>query len=186
LIRDTHPIEKAGQIVVALDTRTESPLEDELNKRMMQYGAALANLFETDLNVVTAWALKGAAFLRGSMESGKFLKAYSTARNGAEERLEGYCAGVSLKHGSVTPHFLEGEPGNVVAEYCTKNTVHTLVLGTVGRSGLLGYLVGNTAEHLLTRVSCSVLIVSPKEASSPVELFVEEELQNLSDAGALA
>ena len=45
-----------------------------------------------------------------------------------------------------------------------------LVMGTVSRGGLAGFLIGNTAERLLDRVDCSLLTVKPNEFVSPVGL----------------
>jgi universal stress protein E len=43
-----------------------------------------------------------------------------------------------------------------------------LVMGTVSRGGLPGFLVGNTAERLLDRVDCSVLTVKPEDFVCPL------------------
>lgn len=45
-----------------------------------------------------------------------------------------------------------------------------LVMGTVGRAGIPGLLIGNTAERLLTELQCSVLAIKPEGFVSPVTL----------------
>ena len=45
-----------------------------------------------------------------------------------------------------------------------------LVMGTVCRTGLSGFLIGNTAEEVLGAVDCSVLTVKPEGFVSPVTL----------------
>lgn len=45
-----------------------------------------------------------------------------------------------------------------------------LVMGTVGRAGIPGLLIGNTAERLLTELQCSVLAIKPRGFVSPVSL----------------
>jgi len=43
------------------------------------------------------------------------------------------------------------------------------VMGTVGRVGLPGLLIGNTAETILGRVGCAVLAIKPEGFQTPVE-----------------
>lgn len=43
-----------------------------------------------------------------------------------------------------------------------------LVMATIAHSGLLGLLVGNTAERLMTKIPCSVLAIKPADFKCPV------------------
>ena len=45
-----------------------------------------------------------------------------------------------------------------------------LVMGTIARTGIAGFIVGNTAERLLPRIPCSVLAIKPEGFVSPVTL----------------
>ncbi|MCK4302705.1 MAG: universal stress protein [Candidatus Eisenbacteria sp.] len=45
-----------------------------------------------------------------------------------------------------------------------------IVTGTVCRTGLPGFLIGNTAETILAQVDCSVLTVKPDGFASPITL----------------
>ncbi len=51
-----------------------------------------------------------------------------------------------------------------------KNAVDLLVLGTVARSGLGGFFIGNTAEKILNRIQCSVLALKPSEFKSSIKV----------------
>ena len=44
-----------------------------------------------------------------------------------------------------------------------------LVMGTVCRTGVSGFFMGNTAEQVLQQVECSVLTVKPDRFITPVE-----------------
>ncbi len=46
--------------------------------------------------------------------------------------------------------------------FANENRIDLLVLGTIGRSGIAGLLMGNTAERILNKVECSVLAVKPE------------------------
>ena len=51
-------------------------------------------------------------------------------------------------------------------------SIDLLVMGSVGRTGLEGFLIGNTAEAVLRRVSCSVLALKPGSFESPIASHV--------------
>jgi len=44
------------------------------------------------------------------------------------------------------------------------------VMGTLHRTGLAGFFIGNTAEKVLSEVNCSVLTVKPAGFVTPVSL----------------
>ena len=48
--------------------------------------------------------------------------------------------------------------------------VDLVVMGTVGRTGLKGLIMGNTAETILRSVRCSVLAVKPEGFVTPVRI----------------
>jgi nucleotide-binding universal stress UspA family protein len=48
--------------------------------------------------------------------------------------------------------------------------VDLLVLGTVCRTGVPGFLIGNTAERILNQGNCSVLTGKPDGFLTPVKL----------------
>jgi universal stress protein E len=54
--------------------------------------------------------------------------------------------------------------------FLKKNPMNLMVMGTIGRGGLAGVMIGNTAERLLPQLSCSLLAVKPKDFVSPVRL----------------
>jgi nucleotide-binding universal stress UspA family protein len=65
---------------------------------------------------------------------------------------------------------LKGEAGALIPELAEKMEVDLIVMGTVGRGGIAGLLIGNTAEEILQQVDCSVLAVKPDGFVSPVRL----------------
>jgi nucleotide-binding universal stress UspA family protein len=43
-------------------------------------------------------------------------------------------------------------------------------MGTVARTGISGFLMGNTAETILNQIDCSVLAIKPPDFQTPVTL----------------
>lgn len=72
----------------------------------------------------------------------------------------------------VTPEFWmsEGLPSEQIVLAVRKLKADLLVLGTVGRPGLVAGLVGNTAEKVIHSVECSILAVKPEGFESSVGL----------------
>lgn len=68
----------------------------------------------------------------------------------------------------VTTRLLQGQPEDAIAEEANRVQPLALVMGTVGRSGIPGVIIGNTAEDILTAVDGSVLAVKPPGFRSPV------------------
>jgi nucleotide-binding universal stress UspA family protein len=66
-------------------------------------------------------------------------------------------------------HLVEGDAEEVIQDMIIDKNVELVVMGTVARSNLTGLLMGNTAENILNRLSCSVLTVKPSSFISPVK-----------------
>ena len=65
-------------------------------------------------------------------------------------------------------HLFHGSPGVVIPNLVPKERINMIVMGTVGRSGIAGKVMGNTAEQILDHVRCSVIAVKPAEFISPI------------------
>jgi len=61
-------------------------------------------------------------------------------------------------------------PDVAIQHFIQVHNVHLLVMGTIGRGGIRGIMIGNTAERLLPEVHCSVLAVKPHDFVCPVEV----------------
>ncbi len=84
------------------------------------------------------------------------------------ERLD--VKGVDLHIDLTTGDPLQSIPGAIDAL-----GIDLLILGTVSRTGLPGLLKGNTAERVLNRVGCSVLVVKPRGFLSPLVVAADQE-----------
>jgi len=51
--------------------------------------------------------------------------------------------------------------------------IDLIVMGTVARTGVPGFFIGNTAESILRQVKCSVMAVKPEGFVTPVTLEVQ-------------
>jgi nucleotide-binding universal stress UspA family protein len=62
-----------------------------------------------------------------------------------------------------------GTPWREIKRLATKMKADLIAMGTVGRSGIQGVLLGNTAEKVLATCDASILTVKPAEFVSPIQ-----------------
>jgi nucleotide-binding universal stress UspA family protein len=64
---------------------------------------------------------------------------------------------------------LEGVPHREIVRCADEWRADMIVMGTMGRTGLVHALVGSTAERVVRKASCPVLTVRPTEATPKAE-----------------
>jgi len=72
-------------------------------------------------------------------------------------------------HVPLAEHLIKGQPHTAIPRFIEDHDVDLVVMGSVARSGIPGFFVGNTAEKILDNVDCSVLVLKPEGWNSPVE-----------------
>ena len=70
----------------------------------------------------------------------------------------------------LTLHVVKGPAQYVVPELARELAVDLVVMGTVARTGIDGFFMGNTAESILGELDCSVMTIKPPGFTSPVTL----------------
>jgi nucleotide-binding universal stress UspA family protein len=71
-------------------------------------------------------------------------------------------------------HLLKGDPRDVLPQFVEQREFDLVVMGSIGRVGVAGLLIGETAETLIRSVRASVFVVKPPGFVSPVKLPVDE------------
>tara|TARA_R110001583_G_scaffold178457_5_gene334334 strand:- start:18703 stop:18984 length:282 start_codon:yes stop_codon:yes gene_type:complete len=64
---------------------------------------------------------------------------------------------------------IEGTAQEEIPKYIEEQEIDLVVMGTVCRTGITGLFIGNTAESILSEVSCSVLTLKPEGFETPVK-----------------
>lgn len=69
-------------------------------------------------------------------------------------------------------HLVDGDglPDIAIQRFIQDHQIQLLVIGTLGRGGLQGIMLGNTADRLLPEVQCSVLAVKPPDFVCPIKV----------------
>ncbi len=87
----------------------------------------------------------------------------------AKNRLEAFLDSLSADRSKLQIHLSWGTPWKEVKRLTQQVAADLVVMGTVGRSGIQGVLLGNTAEKVLGSCDCSILTVKPDDFVSPIQ-----------------
>jgi universal stress protein E len=90
-------------------------------------------------------------------------------REEAGERMNAFVTSLDTDTSRVHAHLSSGIPWREIDRLAKHLRIDLIVMGTVGRSGIKGVLLGNTAEKVLGTCDCSILTVKPTDYVSPIE-----------------
>jgi len=156
------------KILVAVDPVLVGDSHDTLNRVILELASSLAELEGAELHVFHAWRLFGESMMRD-----RFLVPeadINLAIHAESERCRKLVE-TMLKEHSVAQHqlhLIKGEASAVIPELVKDLEIDLLVMGTVCRTGIPGFVIGNTAEKVLASVGCSTLTVKPEGFVSPI------------------
>ncbi len=170
MLADPDRVEDNKQrVLVCLDSCEEEE-RIELNRQLIKYGQTLATQEQAELHVIHVWELFGEERLRGPfihMPEEEVEQLLEETRAMHAEPIEKLLS-EQLPENAAELHLLKGSPSEVIPRFVTRENIDLIVMGTVGRTGLAGFVIGNTAENIMGNVHCSVLAVKPDGFVSPI------------------
>jgi nucleotide-binding universal stress UspA family protein len=171
--------ERYERIVAAVDFDPlhEAALENSLNERILALAAGIALAELASLHVVHAWQAPEADFVElftdrpdavgGAIADAEYLR--------RQQAMAGLRAALGERHGPEGERYLDaqfhlpqGPARTEIPAMVERVGADLLVMGTIARTGIPGFLIGNTAEAILDQLTCSVLAVKPPGFESPV------------------
>ena len=161
------------RIVAAVDAGPEEDAEALLNKKIMELAISLAQFEDkSELHIINCVKQFFQKRIRGrtilNQEEADYLNREAKKVHG--QWLANLTERSDLKRTEHKIHLLVGEPDELIPEFVNKNTIDTAVMGTVSRTGLSGFFIGNTAEKVLQKLDRSVLAVKPEGFTTPITL----------------
>lgn len=176
----TSPIED-GQIRKLLvptdfsETATES----------LQIAGSLARQLNAELHVLHALEYHFEPMMRDLIVSIDDVEEFrSSMRSDAERQLNDVVSTCGI--GDTVPlahrHIAVGPPSVMIREAVEELSVDLVVMSTLGRSGIKGMLVGNTAEQVVSHLTCSILAIKPQGFQCPIEFPESCDSQDLATA----
>lgn len=136
--------------------------------RAVEYAAFVAEHHHCELHVVHAFQISMELQLEASRLSEAEYDARLDAIKAAAQTHIDVVLNDSVFDGESAVHSGRRAPHAAIREAVEHLHPDLLVMGTVSRGGIAGFLVGNTAERLLDRVDCSLLTVKPEDFVCPL------------------
>lgn len=170
-IKPSGPV-RFDRILAAVNPVSSEDEKNDLNIRIMELAASLAESQGSEFHVIHAWRLRHEKTLRNrvTMAKEEVQRILDGVRKDHLIRLDA----LIKKYGPKIPrdriHFVKGEAADMIPEAASEHKIDLLVMGTLGRTGIPGMLIGNTAEKVLQEVDCSVLSVKAHGFVTPIKL----------------
>lgn len=161
------------RILAAVDITADDSEQESLNQLIVRSVTAMSSPESTKLHVVQVWTVFGEGYLL--MQDGSNSQSIKQLRREVkqqyQEGLTALLADFSEQGLNFIKHFPKSNnPPKAIVNLAKKEKIDLLVMGTVCRTGVAGFLIGNTAEKVLDEVNCSVLTVKPEGFVTPVTL----------------
>ena len=164
--------------VAAVDYPGEDETKKRLNKAVLDFAAFGLETEFAEVHIVHAWSLYGESLLahgRGKMPPERLKDVVEQERAKRQEWLDALVEGYvntldnhQAERFTPKPELLRGDPTVVIPQRVQELDADLLSVGTVSRTGLSGWLIGNTAEAILSRIDCTVVTLKPEGFVSPV------------------
>ena len=155
-------------ILAAVDMDDHDEAHANMNGHIIEIASGIAARENAQLHFVTVCDLWMESALRrraGDEEINALLQVRcDQAREQLRQQLQQADVDIDRAH----LHIHHGTPSEIIHAVAAKVEADLIVLGTVCRTGIAGFLIGNTAEQLLTRLDCSVLALKPEGFQSPI------------------
>jgi len=172
-------------ILAAIDVTEDYPPEElqtrhVLNRAVLEIASSLALSEFAELHIAHAWEAIGESAMRGALlhTPKDKLDAYvEQVRKQHAARLDAIVDEMATMLGAEAmdylkpkSHLIKGRPRKEIPMLARSLDADLLVMGTVARTGIPGFIMGNTAETILNHIDCSVLALKPPGFITPVQL----------------
>ena len=153
---------------------------NKLNHQILEMAGSLAISDFAELHVAHVWNAVGESTMRGAFMNTpeeKIVAYVEQTRQQHERRLNQLLEELKTKLGadadaylSIKKHLIKGLVRKEIPNLAKRIDADIIVMGTVARTGIPGFFMGNTAESILSQINCSVLAVKPSGFKTPVAL----------------
>lgn len=170
-----RPIDKPyskRSIAVAIDPLTTTDEEHALALRLLELSRTIADTCDSRLHIISCWEyylenyLDGNAWIR--VEEELLSKEISHAKIKHEKAMHNLIE-ESETSGEMVLHLIHGKADDEIPLVVDKLDIDVLVMGTLARTGISGFVIGNTAENILQSIHCSLVALKPEGFISPIK-----------------
>lgn len=165
------------QIVAAVDADpfSDDDVEYQLNRKIVETAVTLAQRDKAELHLLHVWDFFPNRLRVDLVEFSKkkHEKMVAWEKEKRQQAMAQLLYGVPVDDLDYKMKLIKGDPKKEIPKAVSQFQNALLVMGSVGRTGIPGFFVGNTAETVLNQIHCSLLAIKPDGFVSPITL--EEE-----------
>ncbi len=162
------------------DELDEGQVQDELNQQVLEYSATLAIPELSEMHIGSSWEAYAEDFLRhggfSSTPEEKVDRYVEQERRDCTSKLQMLVRKMDEMLGKETvqylqprSHLIKGQASREIPLMVENYDIDLIIMGTVGRVGIPGLIIGNTAESILEQTKCSILAIKPEGFKTPVK-----------------
>ena len=162
------------RVAVAVDPQSMEPAGRDLAFQLLRPSRSLADTCSGELSIISCWDFEYADFLRYSPWAMAWEDSINANVVVAEREHRAARDALSQESGiagRVRVHHARGRADRTIVQLIDSLEVDILVRGTVARTGIPGFILGNTAENTLREIRCSLLPLKPNGFVSPVRAY---------------
>ena len=144
-----------ARILAAIGPNSDNVSENELNIKIMDLATSLTHMNKSELHIAQAWEVTGPDFetLRSEPAvlgpGGTHEEILHRHESVHRKNLERYLGRYKLDDIKHQIHLLRGRPDFILPQLVDTLAIDLIVMGTVSRTGIPGFFIGNTAESIL-------------------------------------
>ena len=161
-----------ARIMAAVGPNSDDFHEDELNTKIMDLATSLARTNSCELHIAHEWDITGvdADSLHSETTQEMRDEIFNKHKLAHQAPLDRFLERYDLKDINHQIHLLCGDPEFELPQLTDTIGIDLIVMGTICRTGIPGFFIGNIAEGILRQVKCAVLTVKPDGFVTPVTL----------------
>lgn len=153
--QQTKPVSE--NVIACIDTETEGTEDFELADLILETAEFIHRTGKGTLSLVHAWELWNKKMVKSRISEEEYEQWKLDCRQAESDRFNTFLERHNRSVDDDDAFLLEGDPSDSIPEFASNVNADVVVMGTVGRSGFTGFLIGNTAERIFERVDCDVL-----------------------------
>lgn len=174
LCRPTKYLLQNAHIAVAIEPDSEEASANDLAVKLLKISDSLVKLHGKELNVISCWHVPHENAFRNSpvlrLPTYEVENLVQEKQSNHLKELNSLINQSQLESKYQVDH-LKGIPEKIIPLFIEEKQIDILVMGTVARTGIPGFIIGNTAENILQKISCSLLALKPNGFVTPVKAY---------------
>jgi universal stress protein E len=152
------------RILASIDATAHTKSHQLINENILDFSEYLSGQLSTELHIVNSYPMVALAFaMVPEVTAPEDLQEYITRQHSDE--CEKYAHKYNINEDYI--HIKEGDPDDVLEVITEELNIDLVIIGSIAREGISGVLLGNTAERIINRVQCDILVIKPLDGVDP-------------------